>query len=259
MGLSPEETAVITAVKPAQLTYPLYMSIRSAILLTIMAITVVFSNGQNRKGNRNAARKPPPETITAPEIMQSDGDLQHPTPRQECRFLIRDSRQRLWTLGIENDGDERLNATRQAVVLGRFEGVHWSPVNRLVTNGYVYAPTAAADDKGGLYVAWSEWNQPNRVWIIRALYFDGEKITPPPGTARWPVGPFNGNTMRPAMAIESNGRPLIAYELSKDHHFELHASSFDGNRWIDETIATKITIPLLLAPPDPFTAMRCSC
>lgn len=113
------------------------------------AITVAFSNGQNRKGNRNAASEAAAEIITAPKIMQSDRDLQHPTPRQECRFLIRDSRKRLWTLGIENDGDERLNAPRQAVVLGRFEGVHWSPINRLVTNWYVYAPTASADDKGG--------------------------------------------------------------------------------------------------------------
>jgi hypothetical protein len=215
------------------------MSLRSAVLLIIVAITVAFSNGQDRKENRNAAAEAAAETITAPQIMQSDGDLQHPTPRQECRILIRDSRQRLWTLGIENDGDERLNATRQAVVPGRFEGVHWSPANRLITNWYVYAPTAAADDKGGLYVAWSEWNQQNQVWIIRALYFDDEKITPPPGTARWPAGPFNGNTMRPAMAIESNGPPLIADELSKLNHFELHASSFDGSRWIDETIATK--------------------
>ena len=45
--------------------------------------------------------------------------------------------------------------------------------------------------------------------------------------------------MRPAMAMESNGRPLIAYELGRNHHFELHASTFDGQQWNDETIATK--------------------
>src|ERR1700729_3896671 len=97
------------------------MSLRSAILLTIAAITVVFSFGQNRKGNRNTASEGAAE-ITAPQIMQSDGDLQHPTPRQECRFLIRDSRKRLWTLGIENGGDARLNTTYQAGALVRFEG-----------------------------------------------------------------------------------------------------------------------------------------
>ena len=214
------------------------MSTRSALLVAIAAIAVVFCYGQ-KKGNRNAAAATGAETITAPQIMQSDGDLQHPTPPQECRFLIRDSRQRLWTLGIENEGDDRLNATRQAVVLGRFEGVHWSQVNRLVTDWYVYAPTAVADDKGGLYIAWSEWNEPNQVWIIRALYFDGKNITPSPGTPRWPVGPFNGNTMRPAMAMESNGRPVVAYEFSRGHQFELHASTFDGSRWIDETVASK--------------------
>jgi len=94
------------------------MSIRSAILLTIAAIPVVFSHGQNRKGNRKPASEAAAETITAPQTMQSDGDHRHPTPRQECRFLIRDSRKRLWTLGIENDGDERLNATRQVPASG---------------------------------------------------------------------------------------------------------------------------------------------
>jgi len=195
-------------------------------------IAVVLSYGQKSPAFPGA-------TITATEIMQADGDIQHPTPRQECRLLIRDSRKRLWTLGIENGGDERLNTTFQAVVLGRFEGVHWSEVSRLVRNGPVYAPTATADDKGGIYLAWSEWNVPNHIWIIRAIYFDGEKFTPPDGTPRWPVGPFNGNTMRPAMAMESSGRPFIAYELGRDHHFELHASTFDGSRWIDETIAAK--------------------
>jgi hypothetical protein len=213
------------------------MSLRSAFFVTVAALAVMFSYGQNRKGKGNAA--PAADAITAPEIMQSDGDLQHPTPRQECRFLIRDSQKRLWTLGIENEGNERLNATRQSVVLGRFEGVHWSEVHRLVAGWFVYAPTAVADDKGGLYIAWSEWNQPGQIWIIRALYFDGQNITPRPGTARWPVGPFNGNTMRPTMVMEANGKPLIAYELSRDHHFELHASTFDGKSWIDESVATR--------------------
>lgn len=63
-----------------QLTYPLYMSLRSAIPSTIAAITVVFSNGQNRKGTRNAASEAATKTIPAARIMQSDGDLQHPTP-----------------------------------------------------------------------------------------------------------------------------------------------------------------------------------
>jgi hypothetical protein len=212
------------------------MPTRNAVLLAvaILAGLAVLAQSPRRQAAQAAGDAIPPAAI-----MQSEGDLQHPTPRQECRFLIRDSLKRLWTLGIENDGDERLSSTRQAIVLGRFEGVHWSPVESLVDDWWLYSPTAAADDKGGLWIAWSEWNQPLQFWIIRAIYWDGEKVHPPPGTARYPVGPFNGNTMRPAMAMESNGRPLIAYELGVNHHFELHASTFDGRQWNDETIATK--------------------
>jgi hypothetical protein len=185
---------------------------------------------------QNPSRKAADDPIPPAAIMQSDGDLQHPTPRQECRFLIRDSLKRLWTLGVESTGSQQLNSTRQAIVLGRFEGVHWSQVERLVDDWWVYSPTAAADDKGGLWIAWSEWNQPHQFWIIRALYWDGEKIHPPPGTPRYPVGPFTGNELRPTLAIESNGRPIIAYEFGVNHHFELHASTFDGRQWNDETV-----------------------
>ena len=76
------------------------MSTRNFILVAVVLLAGLTAVAQ-RKGKKAAAAVAG-DTIPAAAIMQSEGDLQHPTPRQECRFLIRDSRQRLWTLGVEN-------------------------------------------------------------------------------------------------------------------------------------------------------------
>ena len=124
-------------------------------------------------------------------------------------------------------------------MLGRFEGVHWSEVEPVSGQLDCLSPTAAADDKGGIYLAWSEWNAASPDLDYSRDLFRRREIYAARQRGPLAVGPFNGNTMRPAMAMESNGRPLIAYELGRNHHFELHTSTFDGKQWTDETIATK--------------------
>ena len=172
-------------------------------------------------------------SIPIAEITQADGNIWHNTPRQECRSLVTDSRGRLWTIGVESDGDEERNATRQFISLGRFEDVHWTPKLAVTHPGAVYYPAAAADQKGGLWLAWSEFDDHARTWRVHSAYFDGEKLTAA-AVPQMAAGP----QVRPAVIVEPDGHPLVVYESGEEHHFVLRAAKFDGSRWTNEVVAS---------------------
>ena len=135
--------------------------------------------------------------------------------------LITDSRGRLWTIGVESDGDEERNATRQFISLGRFEDVHWSPMLAVTHPGAVYYPAAAPDRKGGLWLAWCEFDDRAQTWRVHTADFDGEKLTDAV-TPRWAPGP----QLRPAVIVEPDDRPLVTFESGEEHHFVLRAAKF---------------------------------
>ena len=198
-----------------------------AIVLPLALTSVLFAQG------RNARLATSENVVSNTSIVQGAGNLWHNTPRQECRSIVVDSLGRIWTIGIESDGEETRNATRQFLALGRFEDAHWTPKLHVTQPGFVYSPAAAPDKKGGLWLAWSEFDTRADNWRVRVGYFDGHKMS-----ATHPIGLAEGPELRPAIIVEPDGYPLIVYEQGEGHHFVLRAAKYNGARWTDETVAT---------------------
>ncbi len=88
------------------------------------------------------------------------GNRFHPTTREECRSVLRDSRGAVYTIGVQSNATDRLNSTRQFVSLGRWQGDHWTSIAKVNDrDGCVYSPAAVADSAGGIWIAWSEFNE----------------------------------------------------------------------------------------------------
>ena len=76
-----------------------------AVLLCAAAITLLVAQKTKTKRapqDSDVAQN----TVDAAMITQAEGNLWHNTPRQECRSLVTDSKGRLWTLGVESDGNQ---------------------------------------------------------------------------------------------------------------------------------------------------------
>ena len=75
-----------------------------------------------------------------------DGHRFHPTVREECRSVVFDSEDGVYTIGVQSNSSDTRNATRQFISLGRWEGDHWTSIAKVSErDGYVYNPAAAAD------------------------------------------------------------------------------------------------------------------
>jgi hypothetical protein len=173
-----------------------------------------------------------PDVVTAREIRDGVGNLVHTTPRQEARSIVSDSMGRIWTIGVESDGEEERNATRQFLTIARFEDVHWTPVLQVTSPGYVFSPAAASDNRGGLWLAWAEFDQGARNWFVRAAYFNNGTLVEGPRR----IGSGNGPELRPAIVVEPDGNPLVVFEAGENQQFALHAAKYSHGRWQEETI-----------------------
>ena len=98
--------------------------------------------------------------------------------------------------------------------------------------GFVYWPAAAPDATGGLWLAWSEFDERAQNWRVRAAHFNGDQMS----TAT-DVSHGSGPGERPAVIVEPDGKPLVIYESGERHHFVLRAARYDGAQWRDQVVA----------------------
>lgn len=163
---------------------------------------------------------------------QQDGHRFQPTVREECRSVVLDSAGNVYTVGVQSNGPDTLNATRQFVSLGRWQGDHWSALAKVsLRDGYAYSPALVADSKGGLWIAWSEFNQVERDWAVYARYWDGDSL----GSAAQ-ISSGLGPDMRPTVAVRSDGTPVIAWETAERGAVRIAVASRTGGRWKTEIL-----------------------
>ncbi len=156
-----------------------------------------------------------------------DGHRFQPTVRQECRGVIFGSDGTVYTIGIQSNGTDRLNSTRQFVSLGRWRGDHWSEIAKLnELDGYVYSSVAAADNAGGLWIAWSEFNEVEQDFDVYARHWDGTGLGP---VSR--VSSGRGPDMRPTVAVMQNGSPVIAWESARKGAVRIALASMSDGAW----------------------------
>ena len=163
---------------------------------------------------------------------QQDGHRFQPTVREECRSVVLDSEGTVYTVGVQSNGPDTLNATRQFVSLGRWQRDHWSALEKVsLRDGYAYSPAMAADEKGGLWIAWSEFNQVERDWAVYARYWDGDSL----GSASQ-ISTGLGPDLRPTVAVRSDGTPVIAWETAEKGAVRIAVASRIGERWSTEIL-----------------------
>lgn len=180
---------------------------------------------------------------------QQGGHRFQPTVREECRSVVLDSAGNVYTVGVQSNGPDTLNATRQFVSLGRWQRDHWSAVAKVsLRDGYAYSPAMAADGNGGLWIAWSEFNQVERDWAVYARYWDGDSL----GSAAQ-ISTGLGPDMRPTVAVRSDGTPVIAWETAERGAIRIAVASRAGGRWNTKILTPDVSFnfrPNLAVAPD---------
>jgi hypothetical protein len=175
----------------------------------------------------------PEDIINGSQVMTSQGNLLHATLREDCRSMLVDSLGRMWTVGIQSDGSEELNTTRQFLSIGLFEDAHWTAKARLTESGYTFFPAAVPDKRGGLWISWTQFDERARNWRVHAAYFDGEHWSHSSAIDQEP-----GPELRSSIVVEADERPLIVYESAENHHFVLRAAKYSDGRWTTMTLTT---------------------
>ena len=170
---------------------------------------------------------------------QQEGARFHPTVREECRSIVFDGKGVVYTVGVQSNDVDTRNATRQFISLGRWRGDHWTPVARVnERDGYVYSPAAAADGRGGLWIAWAEFNDVEQDWDIYARHWDGAAFGP---VSR--LSPGRGPDLRPSIAVLPDGAPIAAWESARKGAVRIAAASLSDGKWSSS----------LLTPDEGFT------
>ncbi len=162
-----------------------------------------------------------------------DGHRFQPTPREECRSVIFDSKGAVYSVGVQSNGSDTLNATRQFISLGRWQGDHWSSIEKVsARDGYVYSPAAAADSNGGLWIAWSEFNDVEQDWDVYARHWDGSSLG-----AISRVSPGRGPGLRPTVAVGRDGKPIVAWEAAQRGSTRIAVATLSGGNWDVEILS----------------------
>ncbi len=125
----------------------------------------------------HCSRGPVPEPVEFDYLgiySGQDGHRFQPTVREECRSIVFDSLGGVYTVGVQSNATDLLNSTRQFISLGRWEGVHWTSIAKVnERDGFVYSPAAVADEDGGFWIAWSEFNESEQDFDVYARHWDG--------------------------------------------------------------------------------------
>ena len=156
-----------------------------------------------------------------------DGHRFQPTIREECRSVVFDSRGTVYTVGVQSNATDLLNSTRQFISLGRWHGDHWTALARVnERDGYVYSPAVAADGNQGLWIAWSEFNDIEQGFDVYARQWDGSGFGP---ISR--VSSGRGPDMRPSIALQADGAPLIAWETARKGSVRIAVAERVDGKW----------------------------
>ncbi len=156
-----------------------------------------------------------------------DGHRFHPTVREECRSIVAASDGTIYTLGVQSNATDVLNATRQFVSLGRWQGDHWTSIAKVnERDGYVYSPVAVADANGGLWIAWSEFNEIEQDFDVYSRHWHSGGFGP---VLR--VSPESGPDMRPSITLAEGGGPLVAWESARKGAVRIMAATLEDGRW----------------------------
>ena len=163
---------------------------------------------------------------------QQDGHRFQATVRQECRSIVFDSEGELYTVGVQSNATDTLNSTRQFVSLGRWQGDHWTEIAKVNSrDGYVYSPAAAADDRGGLWIAWAEFDEVERDWAVYARRWDGTSFDP-----ITQISTGSGPDLRPSVAVRGDGSPIIAWETAEKGAVRIAVATMSSSGWTAEIL-----------------------
>lgn len=181
------------------------------------------------------AREPVPEPIEFDylEIYSGqEGHRFHPTVREECRSIVFDSHGGVYTIGVQSNATDLLNSTRQFISLGRWEGDHWTSIAKVNgRDGFVYSPVAVADEKGGLWIAWSEFNESEQDFGVYARHWDGHSLGQ---MSR--VSDGRGPDLRPSIALQGDGSPIVAWETARKGAVRIAVATRSNGNWDSQLV-----------------------
>lgn len=173
-------------------------------------------------------RSPDPIEFNYLDIYSAQGGHRfHPTVREECRSVLFDSNGAVYTVGVQSNTTDLLNSTRQFISLGRWEGDHWTSIERVnERDGFVYSPAAVADKDGGIWIAWSEFNERERDFDVYTRHWNGQSLGE---ISR--VSGESGPDLRPSIALSADGSPIIAWESARKGAVRIAVATMSGNTW----------------------------
>ena len=168
------------------------------------------------------------ETVRA----QQNGNWHHITTRQECRSVVLGSEGTAFTVGVESNGSNLFNATRQYIALNAWKGDHFVALGKVSErDGYVYTPAMAADAQGGVWIAWSQFNEIERDWDVYARHFHGSrfgKVTR--------VSLNGGPDTRPSILVRPDGAPMVAWEAGTKGSIQIMSAVLRDGAWQEEAV-----------------------
>ena len=161
-----------------------------------------------------------------------DGHRFQPTVREECRSIIFGSDKTVYTVGVQSNNTDKLNATRQFISLAHWKGDHWTQIGRVnARDGYVYNSAAAADANGGLWITWAEFNDVEQDFDVYVRHWDGSRLG-----AISRVSKGRGPDMRPSIAVQRDGSPIVAYESARKGAVRIAVATMSGGSWSERLV-----------------------
>ncbi len=143
-------------------------------------------------------------------------------PSMECATALPAADGGVWALGVRNNGDAKLAATRQELVLGKVVDEQWSETLLVEPAGYVYFSTMVALPDGPLLLAWCRFEQES--WQVYAARFADGQLDPP---VKLSEGAVN---LMPALYAGREG-VWCAWQTDSGRQFALRARRFGTQGW----------------------------
>ena len=164
-----------------------------------------------------------------------DGHRFHPTVREECRSVLFDSNGTVHTVGVQSNTTDLLNSTRQFISLGRWKGDHWTPIAKVNgRDGYVYSPAAVADSTGGIWIAWSEFDETGQDFDVFVRHWDGQELGE---ITRISSGA--GPDLRPTITLRNDGSPVVAWESAREGAVRIAAAAMSDGTWESQLLTAE--------------------
>ena len=178
----------------------------------------------------HCAQEPAPEPLEFSYLevySGQDGHRFHPTVREECRSVLFDSNGAVHTVGVQSNTTDLLNSTRQFISLGRWQGDHWTSIAKVNgRDGYVYSPAAVADSTGGIWIAWSEFDEARQDFDVFVRHWDGQELGE---ITRISSGA--GPDLRPTITLRNDGSPVVAWESARKGAVRIAAAAMSDGMW----------------------------